>query len=320
VLTSWAGEAYGACFLPRIGEMVVVDFFDGDIDRPFVLGRIHEGARVPTKFDIKGQLPDTKQLSGIRSKELAGSGFGQLRFDDTTGQISSQLQSSHGASQLNLGQLSYPKENESSQDRGEGFELRTDRWGAIRAGEGLLLSTHKQEQAQGQHLNATTAKQQLSACQSQTKALNDIAKHQQTHELESIKQLQQFVTQIEDDVAQFNRAILLLSAPESVAVSSNDNIHLSADRQINLGAGESIHLSTQQNLIAQVSNHLSLFAAHDGMKFTAAQGPVELVAQGDRLSLLAKTDLRVMSTEERVEITSPKEILLRASGVELNFG
>jgi type VI secretion system secreted protein VgrG len=38
VLTPWAGEGYGARFLPRIGEIVVIDFFDGDIDRPFVLG------------------------------------------------------------------------------------------------------------------------------------------------------------------------------------------------------------------------------------------------------------------------------------------
>jgi Rhs element Vgr protein len=129
VLTPWAGEGYGARFLPRVGELVVIDFFDGNVDRPFVLGRIHEAERHPTRFDVKGQLPDTKKLSGIRSQEVDGSGFNQLRFDDTTGQISVQLQSSHGASQLNLGNLSHPKEQATSDGRGEGFELRTDQWG-----------------------------------------------------------------------------------------------------------------------------------------------------------------------------------------------
>uniref|UniRef100_UPI00197D5EE1 type VI secretion system Vgr family protein n=1 Tax=Vogesella mureinivorans TaxID=657276 RepID=UPI00197D5EE1 len=52
-----------------------------------------------------------------------GSGYNQLRFDDTTGQISSQLHSSHGTSQLNLGKLSHPKNKAESDDRGEGFEL-----------------------------------------------------------------------------------------------------------------------------------------------------------------------------------------------------
>ena len=129
VLTPWAGEGYGARFLPRIDEIVVIDFFDGNIDRPFVVGRIHEAQRSPTKFDRQGQLPDTKKLSGIRSKEVDGEGFGQLRFDDTTSQISSQLQSSHGTSQLNLGNLSHPKDKAESEGRGEGFELRTDQSG-----------------------------------------------------------------------------------------------------------------------------------------------------------------------------------------------
>jgi uncharacterized protein involved in type VI secretion and phage assembly len=57
VLTPWAGEGYGARFLPRVGELVVIDFFDGDVDRPFVTGRIHEAQRSPTKFDVKDNCP-----------------------------------------------------------------------------------------------------------------------------------------------------------------------------------------------------------------------------------------------------------------------
>ena len=53
MLTPWAGEQYGVRFLPRVGELVVIDFFDGHVDRPFVIGRIHEGQRSPTKFDVK---------------------------------------------------------------------------------------------------------------------------------------------------------------------------------------------------------------------------------------------------------------------------
>ncbi len=45
VLTPWAGDGYGARFHPRIGEIVVIDFFEGDVDRPFVVGRIHEAER-----------------------------------------------------------------------------------------------------------------------------------------------------------------------------------------------------------------------------------------------------------------------------------
>ncbi|WP_171258266.1 phage baseplate assembly protein V, partial [Acinetobacter baumannii] len=107
VLTPWAGAGYGARFLPRVGEIVVIDFFDGNIDRPFVVGRIHEAERHPTQFDQKGQLPDTKKLSCLRSEEVHAKDFNPLRFTDTTGPISAQLQSSHAASQLTSGNLSY---------------------------------------------------------------------------------------------------------------------------------------------------------------------------------------------------------------------
>ena len=145
--------------------------FDGNIDRPFVTGRIHEAQRTPTRFDIKGKLPETKKLSGIRSKEVDGEGYNQLRFDDTTGQISAQLHSSYGATQLNLGNLSHPKETAESDGRGEGFELRTDKWGALRAGKGLLISTAEQANATDVQLNIQNLLSQLSESLNQLQLL-----------------------------------------------------------------------------------------------------------------------------------------------------
>ncbi|AKA32534.1 type VI secretion system Vgr family protein [Acinetobacter baumannii] len=319
VLTPWAGEGYGARFLPRIGEIVVIDFFNGDIDRPFVMGRIHEAQRHPTKFDNKGKLPDTKKLSGIRSKEVSGSGFGQLRFDDTPGQISTQLQSSHGASQLNLGKLSHPKDKAESEDRGEGFELRTDQWGALRAGQGLLVSTHKQDNAKGDHLYAEVAKKQLEGSQTNSKALSDIAKNQKTDEIESIEQLKDFASQIQQQIAKFEKALLLLSSPDGIALSSSEDIHISADAQINQIAGDSINISTQKNVIAHAQNRLSLFAAQSGLKAVAAQGKVEIQAQADALDVLSKLGITISSTDDKVIISSPKEVKITGGSSQITL-
>ncbi|WP_228277683.1 type VI secretion system Vgr family protein [Acinetobacter haemolyticus] len=319
VLTPWAGEGYGARFLPRIGEIVVIDFFDGNIDRPFVTGRLHEAQRSPTKFDDQGQLPDTKKLAGIKSKEYQGTGYNQLRFDDTTGQISAQLQSSHAASQLNLGKLSHPKAQAESEDRGEGFELRTDQWGAVRAGEGLLITTHSQEQAQGDHLEAQSAKQQLEGNQNNAKALSEVAKNQQTDELESVEQLKEFFELIQEDIARFNEAVLLLSSPNGIGLSTSEDIHLSADGQLNQFAGDSINLTTQKNLIAQASQKISLFAAQNGIKQVAAKGKFEIQAQGDGLDILAKVGIQIISTEDAIYFNSPKEIVFKADSSELKL-
>ncbi|MDC4652939.1 type VI secretion system tip protein VgrG [Acinetobacter baumannii] len=319
VLTPWAGEGYGARFLPRIGEIVVIDFFNGDIDRPFVMGRIHEAQRHPTKFDNKGKLPDTKKLSGIRSKEVSGGGFGQLRFDDTPGQISTQLQSSHGASQLNLGKLSHPKDKAESEDRGEGFELRTDQWGALRAGQGLLVSTHKQDNAKGDHLDAEVAKKQIEGSQTNSKALSDIAKNQKTDEIESIEQLKDFASQIQQQIAKFEKALLLLSSPDGIALSSSEDIHISADAQINQIAGDSINISTQKNVIAHAQNRLSLFAAQSGLKAVAAQGKVEIQAQADALDVLSKLGITISSTDDKVIISSPKEVKITGGSSQITL-
>ncbi|HHP4688520.1 type VI secretion system Vgr family protein [Acinetobacter baumannii] len=319
VLTPWAGEGYGARFLPRIGEIVVINFFNGDIDRPFVMGRVHEAQRHATKFDNKGKLPDTKKLSGIRSKEVSGGGFGQLRFDDTPGQISTQLQSSHGASQLNLGKLSHPKDKAESEDRGEGFELRTDQWGALRAGQGLLVTTHKQDNAKGEHLDAEVAKKQLEGSQTNSKALSDIAKNQKTDEIESIEQLKDFASQIQQQIAKFQKALLLLSSPDGIALSTSEDIHISADAQINQIAGDSINISTQKNVIAHAQNRLSLFAAQSGVKAVAGQGKVEIQAQADALDVLSKLGITISSTDDKVIISSPKEVKITGGSSQITL-
>ncbi|MBI0422277.1 type VI secretion system tip protein VgrG [Acinetobacter sp. ACIN00229] len=323
ILTPWAGAGYGARFLPRVGEIVVIDFFDGNIDRPFVVGRIHEAERHPTQFDQKGKLPDTKKLSGIRSEEVDGKGFNQLRFDDTTGQISAQLQSSHAASQLNLGNLSHPKDKAESEGRGEGFELRTDQWGAVRAGSGLLLSTHKQDQAQGVHLDANEAKQQIEGSLNNAKALSEVAKNQQTDPLDMLENIQTFLEVLKQEdpkkAAEFQSAVMLLASPKSIAVSSNEDIHLSANGQLTQSAGDSINISTQKNIVGHASQKISLFAAQEGARLFAGQGKVEIQAQGDALDVIARKGVQITSTEDTVFITSPTEINLTANGSQVKL-
>ncbi|MDN5491088.1 MAG: DUF2345 domain-containing protein, partial [Acinetobacter sp.] len=301
-----------------VGEVVVIDFFDGNIDRPFVVGRIHEAHRHPSKFDEKGKLPDTKKLSGIKSREYQGSGYNQLRFDDSTEQISSQLQSSHGASQLNLGNLSHPKETDTSEGRGEGFELRTDQWGAVRAGQGLLLSTYAQDSASGNHLDVTAGKNQLESSLNNSKALNEVAKNQQADPLENLDHLKSFIFALEKDDSDeaknqadaFKQALMILASPNSIALTSNEDIHLSADGQISHTADDSINLSTQKSFLAHVQNKISLFAAQEGARLFAGKGKVEIQAQGDGADVIARKDIQIISTEDTVYIISPKEIRL----------
>ncbi|MGN5763862.1 DUF2345 domain-containing protein, partial [Acinetobacter calcoaceticus] len=176
-----------------------------------------------------------------------------------------------------------------------------------------------QDQAQGEHLDAQPAKQQLEGNQSNAKSLSEVAKNQQTDEIESVDQLKAFADEIEADIAKFNKAMLLLSSPAGIGLSTNEDIHLSADGQINQFAGDSINLSTQKNLVAHVSGKVSLFAAQNGIKQVAAKGKFEVQAQSDGMDLLAKQGIQIISTEDRIEITSPKEIVITAGGSQIKL-
>lgn len=81
VVQTWAGPGFGASFLPRVGQEVIVRFLDGDPDRPLVVGALYNGAN-PTPID----LPGTKTQATLRSDSSpGGGGSNELRFEDATG-------------------------------------------------------------------------------------------------------------------------------------------------------------------------------------------------------------------------------------------
>ncbi|WP_189569392.1 type VI secretion system Vgr family protein, partial [Pseudoduganella plicata] len=79
---------------------------------------------------------------GVRTKEFGGSGYNQLLFDDTDAQGRVQLRSTYAGSELTLGHLIHAADNYRGSLRGRGAELRTDAYGAVRGGAGLLVSSY----------------------------------------------------------------------------------------------------------------------------------------------------------------------------------
>jgi type VI secretion system secreted protein VgrG len=79
----WAGQKWGAMHIPRIGQEVIVDFLEGDPDRPIVTGRVYNQDQ-PVPYD----LPDNKTQSGIKSRSTPKGGpnnFNEIRFEDKKG-------------------------------------------------------------------------------------------------------------------------------------------------------------------------------------------------------------------------------------------
>lgn len=80
----WAGKTWGGIHIPRIGQEVIVEFLEGDPDRPIVTGRVYNGDQTPP-YD----LPANKTQSGIKSRSSkggSGANFNEIRFEDKKGE------------------------------------------------------------------------------------------------------------------------------------------------------------------------------------------------------------------------------------------
>ncbi|MCX7277531.1 MAG: type VI secretion system Vgr family protein, partial [Burkholderiales bacterium] len=135
VAEALAGPNWGSQFTPRIGTEVLVNFADGDMDRPVVLGQLYNGADLPPfSAGLDSGINHSGVISGMHSQGLDGQGYNQWVVDDSTGQLRMRLGSSTAASQLNLGYLvsQAPNSAQRGSYRGSGFELRTDAWGVLR--------------------------------------------------------------------------------------------------------------------------------------------------------------------------------------------
>ncbi|MFM2388468.1 MAG: hypothetical protein RLZZ437_23 [Pseudomonadota bacterium] len=80
VSQNWAGKGWGGMVIPRIGMEVVVEFLEGDPDKPLVTGCVYNG-----KNDVPYPLPDHKTKSVFRSDSHRSGGFNELTFEDATG-------------------------------------------------------------------------------------------------------------------------------------------------------------------------------------------------------------------------------------------
>jgi type VI secretion system secreted protein VgrG len=77
----WAGQAFGGVALPRIGQEVIIEFIEGDPDRPIITGRVYNGKQTPPY-----PLPAGKTLSGIKSRSSpGGNGYNEISLDDAAG-------------------------------------------------------------------------------------------------------------------------------------------------------------------------------------------------------------------------------------------
>ena len=330
VAESDTGGSYGAVHVPRVGEEVIVSFLDGDCDKPIVTGRVYNGAKTP-------EWHSNGILSGYRSKEYQGSGYNQMVMDDATGQNRVQLYSTSANSQLHLGYLIAQSDNTRGAYLGSGFDLKSEAYGAVRAAQGMYVSTYPATGSSSQPLDARDARGQLVNSESMIESLSQAS---ETHQAENLKDgyesLKSFTDATQNSVSGttgggntagggtgnangFKEPIMLFATPAGIAMSTQKSAHIAASGHVNLVSGQSTHIATGKSLLTSVGQKISLFVQNAGMKLFAAKGKIEVQAHNDDIEVTAQKTIKLISATGKIETAAKEEILLSSGGAYIRM-
>ncbi|MFJ1471405.1 type VI secretion system Vgr family protein [Massilia orientalis] len=327
VASTWASNQWGTITLPRVGDEVIVDFLGGDPDKPIIVAQVYGGTAPPPSFTHTGTLPGNKYLAGIKSKEVQGTRYNQLRLDDTPGEINAQLSSEHGHSELNLGWLTHPRSEGKGEARGEGAELRSDHAVAVRGAKGVLISADARTQAGGKQLDRAELVGLMEVLQGVQRQLSELSS---THHADDTDdhELKQLLGHLKQWEAGTNTAsgitdgggqpVVALSAPAGMAMASQNNIALGAQTHVDVVSVGNTQFSVGKRLLARVSESISLFAHRLGIKLIAASGKLELQTHGDDIELTSAKRI-VLTAADEIVLQAPK-VRFVAQGAQVDIG
>lgn len=135
VSQAWAGNGYGAMFLPRIGHEVVVAFLEGDPHRPLIVGRVYNGDHATPH-----PLPGSATVSTLKSSSSkGGDGFNELRFDDTKGSELLSIQAEKDR------QVLVKNDNQETVARHESVGIGANRTKSVGGDESTSIGGHRTE-------------------------------------------------------------------------------------------------------------------------------------------------------------------------------
>ncbi len=359
VAVPWAGANWGASLVPRIGSEVAIEFIEGDIDRPVVVGALYTGADAPPfAAGVDSGVNHSGVISGWHTHSLDQSGFNQWVLDDATGQLRMRLACSYTAAEVGLGHLigQSPASAQRGGWRGSGFEAASQGWGALRAAQGLLISTSTRSATYGSALStqmdAQEAVAQLKAARDLGQRMSDAAAHSGALPLHSHDVgagVQQLSNQIDPTaqgklgaslngqpavfdpsgnrdgstpVHQFAQPVAVLDTPSSLVLASDGPIAQYAGEHLSHVAQGDVQISAAHTA-AQVSGQTtSLYTHAGGLQVKAANGPVSLRAHTDALQLLAHKDIQILSVNSEITVSANSKIELIGadSGITLEGG
>jgi type VI secretion system secreted protein VgrG len=342
-----AGPNWGSVFVPRIGAEVMISFMNGDIDQPVITAQLYTPEQLPpwsAGVDSAANHPGT--LGGITTQAIDGAGNNRWILDDAPGQLRHQVDTHLADSSLAVGYLIDQSGAVRGKFRGEGFEARTQAWGAVRAGKGLLISTTARTQAQDTVLKSSEAQAQWQGAIDTATRLNDAAKARSAQDFKSMadvatlkkgfdpEQLGKFAATINnqdatrpsgdkrsggDAVEAFANPAVFMEAPSTIAWATPGSMVAFAGEHQQITSQADTQFTAAYTLALASGQGASLFSHAGPLHAIAVNGPVSIQAHTNQMELLSDQSMTITATDEGIDILAKDHIILTAGKTQITL-
>jgi type VI secretion system secreted protein VgrG len=315
VAQTWAGEAWGSMFIPRINQEVVVTFLDGNPDCPLIVGSVYHGTNV-TPYS----LPGDKTRSTIKSNSTpGGGGSNELRFEDKKGSeevyIHAQKDWTIGVENdknqkvghdetLNVGHdrtKEVQNDQTSTVDHDDTLTVKNDQTITVQHDQSVTVQNNRSMTVQADHTEAVTGKQTMTVGKAQSLTVSD----KQEISISKTRSLK-----VGDDVTESFGAKLTLSVSGDVSetMSGKRAISLSGDHTESVGGNQKISVTGDST---ETVSGKKTFTITGNVTITSGSSTVtikpsgEISIQGVQMSIDASGPLKIHGATIDVKSDGP---------------
>ncbi len=282
----WAGTAHGGIFLPRVGQEVLVQFLEGDPDRPVIVGRVYNGENLPPYA-----LPANKSISTIKTASTpGGDGSNELRFEDAAGAEEIYL---HGQLDMNT-VIERDRSQHFGRDTSDHVGRNRDR--TVVQHESIRVGGNREAAVAGQEALQVGGNQSLDVGANQTIAIGAnqtlrVAARQDTHIAGS--------------------HVLKVDAAHEVKVVGNQSL--------TVGKSRTTHVTKDESLIVGGAHTVKVDGGLDGhikgpCKLTVSAGPFELKSERGKQTVESDGPITIKSNSEIKLLCGAGSITIERSG------
>ena len=290
----YAGDHFGIHFPLLDNTEVAVAFEGGDPERPYIAHVFHDAIN----RDVVNNSNSTRNV-------MRTQGRNKLRMEDEKNHEHIKLSTEYGKSQLNIGHLV----DANRQPRGEGAELRTDKHAALRAAQGILLTTSTQTAAHGKQLDMAEAIGQLEQALGLAYSLQSSASSAGADGVATDRQ--QTMNQA---LAGLHKPGIVAWGDAGIAQVTPEDLQFSAGQDMVMTAGNHGSVNIFKTLSLAAGQGISAFVRQVGIKLIAAAGNITLQAQRGKLAALADQDMQLTSVNGEMQLSAKNGLFLHCGG------